>query len=332
MKTAYIFAIFTLFIFLTTALILKVLIPRLISIGAGQKILSIGPNWHSKKEGTPTMGGISFIVAGLIAFSIFIFFFREIIDNKGIVTLINVMTFGVLNALIGVIDDIAKIRKKQNEGLTPASKFLLQSVFCILFLFLMNFSVGVNTQLLIPYTNLSLDLGFLYYLIAYIVLIGIVNSVNLTDGVDGLASSIVFTVGVLFAVVSIFMAEEYTIAFIGALLIGSSLGFLAFNFYPASIFMGDTGSLYFGGIVAASSLMLGNVLLGLIYGFVFVLEAFSDIFQVMYYKITKGKRLFKMAPLHHHFEKSGWREVKIVAVFSLINGIFCILAFFGINI
>jgi phospho-N-acetylmuramoyl-pentapeptide-transferase len=168
--------------------------------------------------------------------------------------------------------------------------------------------------------------------LSYLVLIGVVNSVNLTDGIDGLAASVTFTVGILFAFVGITLNEKYTIAFFGALLIGSSLGFLSYNYHPACVFMGDTGSLYLGGIIAASALMLGNIFLSLIYGFVFVSEAFSDILQVAYFKITKGRRLFKMAPLHHHFEKIGWSEIKIVTVFSLVNILFCVISFFGINI
>ena len=332
MKTQYIFAIFTIFIFSITVLVLKTVIPRLISIGAGQKILSIGPKWHSSKEGTPTMGGIAFIVAGLIAALLFLLLFGSYIESTDIIIFINVIIFGILNALIGVIDDIAKIRKKQNEGLTPKAKFLLQSIFSIIFLLLVNFSVGLNTEFYIPFFNIELDLGFFYYLLAYIVLIGVVNSVNLTDGIDGLASSVVFTVGLMFSFAGIVLIEKYTVTFMGALLVGSSLGFLVYNFYPARIFMGDTGSLYLGGIVASASLMLGNLFLSLIYGFVFVMEAFSDILQVFYYKLTKGKRIFKMAPLHHHFEKSGWSEIKIVLIFSLLNMIFCTIAYFGIRL
>ena len=332
MKTQYIFAVFTVFIFSITVLILRGLIPKLASMGVGQKILNIGPNWHSKKEGTPTMGGISFILSGLIATLLLLMFFSNSMENRDIAILINVIIFGVLNALIGVVDDIAKIRKKQNEGLTPKAKFLLQSIFCVVFLFLVDFTVGIDTEFAIPLIKIKFDLGYAYYALSYLVLIGIVNSVNLTDGVDGLASSIAFTVGILFAFIGISLSEKYTVAFIGALLIGSSLGFLAYNFHPASVFMGDTGSLYLGGIIAASSLMLGNIFLSLIYGFVFVLEAFSDILQVSYFKITRGKRLFKMAPLHHHFEKKGWSEIKIVSIFSLVNLIFCVIAFFGINI
>ena len=332
MKAQYIFAIFTVFVFSMTTLILRVLIPKLARMGAGQKILNIGPNWHSKKEGTPTMGGISFIVSGLIATLLLLLFFGHSMERRDIITLINVIIFGVLNALVGIIDDIAKIRKKQNEGLTSKGKFLLQSIFCVIFLFMVKMSVGIDTKFIISRLNINFDLGYAYYILAYLALIGVVNSVNLTDGIDGLASSVAFTVGIFFAFVGITTAEKYTIVFMGALLIGSTLGFLLYNFHPASVFMGDTGSLYLGGIIAASSLMLGNIFLSLIYGFVFVLEAFSDILQVSYFKITKGKRLFKMAPLHHHLEKIGWSEIKIVAVFSLVNILFCVVAFFGINI
>ncbi|MBQ8730406.1 MAG: phospho-N-acetylmuramoyl-pentapeptide-transferase, partial [Lachnospiraceae bacterium] len=182
------------------------------------------------------------------------------------------MVYGLLNGMIGMIDDVAKMRKNRNEGLTPIMKFLLQSVFCFVFLLTMSMTVGINTVLTIPFFNFSLDLGFAYYGLLYVFLIGIVNSVNLTDGIDGLASLITFTIGLFLVCCSVFISGNYPLSFISALLIGSSLGFLTYNFYPAKVFMGDTGSLYFGGIIASTVFLTGNVVIALIYNMVFVIE------------------------------------------------------------
>ncbi len=332
MNLTFIFVIFTLLIMFFTVIVLRKLIPFLTSKHIGQKILDIGPRWHKNKEGTPTMGGVSFIFVGLVAFIIYIISYFKVMDSREILLLINIMVYSLLNGMIGIIDDVAKIRKKRNEGLTPIGKFALQSVFAILFLISLRISVGIETVLKIPFTNVEFEIGFLYYILAFFMLCGIVNSVNLTDGIDGLASTIVFTIGLLFTVINIAYFENYVLTFISAVLIGSAVGFLSYNFYPARIFMGDTGSLYLGGIIAASSFLLDNILLVLIYGFVFVIEALSDVLQVAYFKISKGKRLFKMAPLHHHFEKSGWSEIKIVTVFAFVNAICCIIAFLGFRV
>ena len=330
MSKIIIFVIFTLFIFGFTVFNLKKLIPVLASRHMGQKILDIGPRWHKSKEGTPTMGGVAFIIAGIVTFLAFLLVFSSRMERRDVLLIVNTMVYGILNALIGMIDDMAKIRKKRNEGLTPIMKFTLQAVFSFVFLFTVNLSVGIDTVLKIPFTALSIDLGFFYYIILFFMLVGIVNSVNLTDGIDGLASSVVFTVGVFLICVNAFVLSSYPITFISALLVGSSLGFLTYNFHPARVFMGDTGSLYLGGIIAATVFLTNNVIVTLLYCVVFVLEAVSDILQVGYFKLTKGKRLFKIAPLHHHFEKCGWSEIKIVTVFTVINSIFCIIAYLGL--
>jgi len=329
MNKTLIFVIFTLFIFGLTVFILKKLLPVLISKHIGQKILDIGPGWHKSKEGTPTMGGVSFIIAGIIAFLVFIFIFSKRMEKKDLLLLVNTIVYGLLNALIGLIDDMAKIRKKRNEGLTPFMKFMLQAVFTVVFLFMVDMSVEIDTALNIPFLNWSLNLGSFYYIFLFTVLVGIVNSVNLTDGIDGLASSVTFTVGAFLICINAFIINSYPTSFIAALLIGSSLGFLTYNFYPARVFMGDTGSLYLGGIIAATVFISNDPVITVLYCAVFVLEAISDILQVVYFKITKGKRLFKIAPLHHHFEKCGWSEIKIVSVFTLVNGLCCIIAFLG---
>lgn len=327
MNLLCIFAIFTALMFVGTVLMLRLLIPFLQSKKMGQKILDIGPRWHKNKEGTPTMGGISFIIVGCILFVIFLSLFKRILNNKEFLTIVNIYVYAILNGMIGFVDDVAKIRKRKNEGLTPLMKFSLQSIFAAVFLFTMDMSIGLDTTIKIPFTSVSYDLGFAYFILSFLILCGVVNSVNLTDGIDGLASSIVFTVGFFLAAVCILYINTYSLTFISALLIGSSLGFLVYNFYPAKVFMGDTGSLYFGALVAASSFFLNNIILVLIFGFVFICEALSDILQVIFFKFTHGKRLFKMAPLHHHFERKGWSEVKIVTIFTIVNIIFCVIAY-----
>lgn len=314
-----------------TVMSLRVLIPVLASRKMGQKILEIGPRWHKIKEGTPTMGGLSFIFAIIIAFIVFIGMSYEKIEIERMVGALNVLVFAVLNAMIGIIDDFAKLRRARNEGLTPKTKFLLQSIASVLFLISMRFTVGIDTLLHIPFFNVSIDIGFFYYIIAFLALCGIVNSVNLTDGIDGLASGVVLSVGVFFCIASILIFKDFTISFFGSALVGASLGFLIYNFYPARVFMGDTGSLFLGALVIGVAFLFDNVLLVLLYGFVFLCEALSDILQVVYFKLTKGKRLFKMAPLHHHFEKIGFSEVQITLMFTAVNALFCTLAYLGIR-
>ena len=277
------------------------------------------------------MCGASFVVSGIIAISTVLLIYFKKIQLNDIMLILNIVVFAILNALIGVIDDLAKLRKSKNEGLSAKAKLLFQSIVTILFLASLKFTVGINTILYIPYFNINIELGFFYYVISFLILCGMVNSVNLTDGIDGLASSVTLTVGLFLFFVAFTKAESIPLTLISSLLIGSTIGFLFFNLHPAKCFMGDTGSLFLGAIVGASAFILDNPLLVLIYGCVFFLESISDIMQVIYFKITKGKRLFKMAPLHHHFEKCGFSEMKIVGVFSIVNIIFCIIAYFGLG-
>ena len=314
-----------------TVLGLRFLIPILKSKKMGQKILEIGPRWHKNKEGTPTMGGIAFVFAILIAYIVFFAVSYGKIDQRYLLLSLNIIVYALLNAMVGVIDDFAKIKKSKNEGLTPLAKYTFQSIIAILFLVSIKHTVGLTTEIFIPYVNVYVDLGFFYYIVAYFALCGVVNSVNLTDGVDGLASSVTLSVGVFFTSVNFMLLKDTSIAFFSAALIGASLGFLVYNFYPAKIFMGDTGSLFLGALVVSMAFLIDNILLVLVYGFVFVVEALSDVLQVAYFKITKGKRLFKMAPIHHHFEKIGFSEVKIVVLFTVVNAFFCFLAYFGMG-
>ncbi len=331
MKIEGVFILIFLVAFGITAIGLRILIPFLQSQKMGQKILDIGPRWHKNKEGTPTMGGVAFIFASILSFGLFLIICFDKIETKQLVCSLNIIVYALLNAMIGIIDDFAKIRKKKNEGLKAFTKFLFQGIVAILFLISLKFSIGIDTNLYIPFFDLWLELGAFYYVFAFFALCGIVNSVNLTDGIDGLAGSITLTVGIFISILTLAFTREPSLAFFGAFIIGAMLGFLLYNFYPAKIFMGDTGSLFLGALVVSISFLINNVLLVFVYGFVFFCEAISVILQVCYFKITKGKRLLKMAPLHHHLEKCGFSEVKIVLLLSFINLIFCILAIFGIG-
>ena len=325
--------IFLLTFFITllfTVILTKKLIPILVSKKVGQSILEIGPSWHKSKEGTPTMGGIGFVISSFIALFVAIILFANEIADKELHVIINIFVYGLLNCIVGLIDDIAKLRKNKNEGLTPAGKLIFQSLAAVVFLVLMSITTDISTTMSLPFFNLELDLGIFYYVLCFLLLCGVTNAVNLTDGIDGLASTCVLTVGTFFAFVSFVLYDSVSLSFFGAILMGASLGFLFFNLHPAKIFMGDTGSLFFGALVVGVSFAINTPLLVLLYGFVFILEAISVILQVVYFKATKGKRLFKMAPLHHHFEKSGFSEMKVVSIFGIVNALFCIIAFLGI--
>lgn len=317
-------------VFLITAYASKVMIPILKSLKMGQKILDIGPRWHKNKEGTPTMGGISFILASIIVFAAVSVVLYIKGEDADIGKMILCMLFALVNGLIGFIDDFAKIFKKQNQGLKAWQKFFLQLLAAGLFLFFMKVFGYVNGAVYIPFVGMKIKLGFAYYIIMIVLITGIVNSVNLTDGIDGLASSVTFVAGGFFTVASIALCNMSSLI-LSALVVGSTLGFLVYNFYPAKIFMGDTGSLFLGGMVVALAFMIDNPLILILVGVIYICESLSDIIQVGYFKISGGKRIFKMAPIHHHFEKCGWSENKVVFVFSFVTFVFCIIAYFGIK-
>lgn len=320
--------------FALTAAISHKLIPVLKSKKMGQKILEIGPRWHKSKEGTPTMGGISFIAATVIVAALACIASAVWGDIESVLPFLYVLLYGVLNGLIGVIDDSAKLRKKQNEGLTARQKYLLQLVAAAVFLILLSVTGIVDTTLYIPFVGVTWDLGFFYYVIALLLLTGMVNSVNLTDGIDGLASGVTLVVGIFLSAAAFFAAQAASVApalsLIGATLIGGTLGFLVYNFYPARVFMGDTGSLYLGGMVVGAAFLLGNPLIVVVCGIVYICETASVMLQVTYFKLTHGKRLFRMAPIHHHFEQCGWSEIKIVSVFTAVTAVACLAAWFGL--
>jgi len=308
-----------------TVLFSHFVIPVLKSKKMGQKILEIGPRWHKSKEGTPTMGGICFIAAILLTVG-----GALLIGQKEIKSVLAVLALAFGNGLIGLVDDRAKLMKKQNEGLLAWQKYLLQLIVGGLYLFLLHVLNLSDTTLSLPFTDISLELGIGYYVVALILITGMVNSVNLTDGIDGLASTVSLVVGGFFALAA-FAAEMRALSLLSAALIGGVIGFLVYNFHPARVFMGDTGSLFLGGFLTGCAFALGEPLIILLCGLVFVIEAASVILQVSVFKLSgRKKRLFKMAPIHHHFEQCGWNEYKIVAVFGMASLLCCALAWLGI--
>ena len=314
--------------FLITKYMTAWLIPKLKSIKLGQKILDIGPRWHKNKEGTPTMGGLAFLVAFAVVFTALALLagFRSQLDS--IPRILFCGAFILLNGAIGCIDDYAKFFKKQNQGLTAGAKFLMQVVVASGFSFGYAWTRDFATTMKIPFWGESIDLGWGWYIVSVLLITGVVNAVNLTDGLDGLASSVTFFVSFFF-VVSGAVALYYEVVILGSVLIGVTLGFLVYNLYPAKIFMGDTGSLFLGAGVVALAYLMDNPLIILVVGLIYVIEAASVIIQVGVYKLTK-KRVFKMAPIHHHFERCEWSELKVVSVFSIITVICSVIAYFGV--
>ena len=317
--------------FVCCALITRFLIPKLKSLKMGQKILDIGPRWHKGKEGTPTMGGIAMIIT-LLALTVLALVAGLINANFRSVTSRLALVFGyaLLNGLTGIIDDRVKLLKKQNEGLKAWQKYGLQFICAVLFIVGMRLTGNMDTTLHIPFTSIYVDLGFFYYIIAVLLLTGVVNAVNLTDGIDGLAASNSLLVGVFFAVCAFTKLGGNDVSLLGGALSGMCGGFLVYNFYPAKIFMGDTGSLFLGGLIAGGAFMLNSPLTVILFGLIFIIETASVILQVASFKLTK-KRIFKMAPIHHHFEMCGWSEIKIVTVFSIITAVMCIVSYFALR-
>ncbi len=324
------FTLVALAIFILTVILEKLIIPILQSHKVGQRILEIGPRWHKNKAGTPTMGGICFIMAILAVMAVVSVIFAVNGAAKELIPLALALGLATLNGMIGFFDDYTKLVKKQNEGFTAKQKIVLQSLVAIIYLAAMGFTGNINTALHIPFTSIFLELGAFYYVFAFVLIIGFVNSVNLTDGIDGLASSVTLVVGIFFAVVG-FTSNMKILALIGAALIGATAGFLIYNFYPARVFMGDTGSLFLGGLVVGATFVLDEPMIIFLIGIIYLIEAASDIIQVGVFKLSGRKiRVFKMAPIHHHFEQCGWSEIKIVCIFSLVTLVFCTLAFFAL--
>lgn len=336
----YEFIIVLLSVFALTAFLLRLIIPVLKSHKLGQPIKDIGPRWHKSKEGTPVMGGIGFILATLIVLLIIsiVSWIRGTVAE--LVPLALALGLAVANGMIGFFDDYCKLLKKQNEGLKAYQKYLLQLVVAAVYLLFMSITGNLSIEFFIPFVKKTIVLDgylkILYYAIALLLITGIVNSVNLTDGIDGLAASVTAVVGGFFAVLAFYIsrtnhAAGRSLSLLSSSVVGGTLGFLVYNWNPARVFMGDTGSLYLGGAVVGAAFMLNRPLVILIAGFVYVFEAISVILQVGVFKLSgRKKRLFKMAPFHHHLEKCGWKEVTIVCVFTLLTVGFCVAAWFSI--
>ncbi len=315
--------------FLLTVMISKVVIPILRGHKIGQSIREEGPEWHKSKAGTPTMGGICFIMAILIALAIMAVIYAFFSRQSELVPLALTLILALANGLIGFVDDYCKLIKKQNEGLKVLPKLLLQILAAAIYVFALKIFGHLDTSLPIPFTDITLELGWIYYVFAIALIAGIVNSVNFTDGIDGLATSVTLVVMGFFSVVALSILSAPLTLLSGAM-IGGLLGFLIFNIHPAKVFMGDTGSLFLGGVVTGAAFLINQPLIIIVVGGIYIFEILSVVMQVSYFKLTHGKRIFKMAPVHHHFEKCGWSEAKIVCVFSAITAILCVIAWFGI--
>ncbi|MGL5381371.1 phospho-N-acetylmuramoyl-pentapeptide-transferase [Clostridium sp.] len=293
-------------------------IPALRRLKFGQNIRKEGPQSHLKKAGTPTMGGVIFIISTIIVMIVM----RYNPTDEAMIALYSFIAFGV----IGFLDDILKIIKKDNEGLKSWQKMALLVLFSSAIAIYGYVNLGTNLK--IPFIGTEIPLGILYIPFVIVYYAAATNAVNLTDGLDGLASTVTVLVLTFFAVVAFIMKQE-SIAVFSIALAGGVLGFLKYNSYPARVFMGDTGSLALGGAIATIALVLELPLLVIIVGGIYVIEALSVILQVGSYKL-RGKRIFKMAPIHHHFEQEGWSETKIVTIFSLITLVLCLIGFLAI--
>ena len=306
----------------------KWLIPRLRALKAGQEIREVGPKWHNSKAGTPTMGGLCFIFAS--AFSAVTGWYGY---RTGDYTHLLVLALAVMFGAIGFYDDYIKVKKHRNLGLTGLQKLLLQIAAAAIFLLALHFTGELKYDLYIPFVRQPVAKvpTVLYLAVAVFVIVGCVNAVNLTDGIDGLASGVTLPVMVFFTVTAL-GKEKFGLAAFPATLAGGLIGFLFYNFYPAQVFMGDTGSLFLGGAVVGLAFALDMPLVLLLVGLIYIIETLSDILQVGYFKLTHGKRIFKMAPIHHHFEMCGWSEKKIWTVFVLTTVVMCVVAWFGVRI
>ncbi len=315
--------------FIMSTLLGRLIMPVLRKKKAGQYINEYAPEAHKAKAGTPTMGGISFVPAFLAAVSAVVVYWTVTNSGHALIPVALVVLYAIGNTAIGFVDDYFKLNKRQNEGLTEAQKFMLQIAIAAAFIAMMAITGNMDTTLRIPFVDITWDIGFFAYPFYLLVLVGFVNATNITDGLDGLAASVCVTVGAFILLYSLYFRQS-EVAVLGAALLGAVLGFLIYNQHPAMMFMGDTGSLFLGAVIMGCAVMAGELILFVLAGFMFVIEMLTSLLQRLYFKLTHGKRLFKMAPIHHHFEKCGWGEVKIVVVFSLVSVGFCILAGLGV--
>lgn len=312
----------------------KFYIPWLKKEKARQEIKENGPTWHMNKSGTPTMGGVMFIL-GVTLVCLTVGFESML---KGNFVHIFVLLFALVFGFIGFLDDWEKIRKKQNLGLTAKMKFLLQLAAALVFVLLMRRIGFVSPNLYIPFFNVSFAMPeWLYFVFAAFVIVGTVNAVNITDGVDGLASGTSLPVCLFFVAVTYLWGQEYLeLGLFASGLLGGLMGFLVYNFNPAKVFMGDTGSLFLGGAIAALAFAYDMPLILVTLGIIFIIETMSDIIQIGYFKLSHGKRVFRMAPFHHHLEMGGWsgkkkwKEKELFVLFTGISLLFAIISFIGV--
>ncbi len=300
------------------------LLPVLRALKAGQSIREVGPTWHNYKAGTPMMGGLMFILAAIICLVVNLFAMQDY-------TVFYVLALALCFGLIGFLDDFFKLKFKRNLGLTSAQKAMLQMAVSALYLYLLYKQGVMSCDLYIPFVDVHFQIHPLIYIFfAMFVIVGCVNAVNLTDGVDGLCGSVTIPVMIFFTAAAI-LAGKFDLALLPACLTGGLIAYLFYNWHPAKVFMGDTGSLFLGGIVCALAFALDMPLILILVGLVYIAETLSVIIQVTYFKLTHGKRIFKMAPIHHHFEMCGWKEERIVLTFAGVSVIMCILAWIGIS-
>lgn len=319
--------------FITAVIVGRFYVPWLKKIKAGQEIKENGPTWHMSKSGTPTMGGVIFISAcALVCLTVGFDSMRS-----GDFTHIFVLLFALVFGAIGFLDDWEKLRKKQNLGLSAKAKFLLQLVAALVFVLLLRRMGYISTHLYIPFWNTEVYIPeVIYFILAAFIIVGTVNAVNITDGVDGLASGTSIPVCLFFAAVSFLWGDKYmALGIFASALLGGLMGFLVYNFNPAKVFMGDTGSLFLGGAIAALAFAYDMPLILITLGIIYIIETLSDIIQVTYFKLTHGKRVFKMAPFHHHLEMGGWtgkkwKEKELFALFTSVSLVFAIISFIGV--
>ena len=304
-----------------------VMIPWLRKLKFGQTILDIGPKWHSSKQGTPTMGGLMFIIGTVAAILLTVVTDKlmggDITASGSLVPseMYTKLWSGVLMALgfgfIGFVDDYIKVVKHQNLGLTIKQKTLLQLLVCVAYLTSLYMGMQGAPHMFVPFVG-TLEIGFFHWIFGIIVIYATVNAVNFTDGIDGLCGSITLTAAVSVGVIAA-LKGLFGFSMASAALAGACFGFVLWNKNPAKVFMGDTGSMFLGGMVVALCYAIGCPVILLLVGIVYVIEGLSDVLQIVYYRVTGGKRIFKMAPIHHHFEMCGWSEKKIALVFSAVN-------------
>ena len=319
--------------FFVSALLGSVFVPFLRRIKAGQSIREDGPTWHMSKAGTPTMGGIIFI-CGVTAACLSAGWSEMARGEYGHIF---VLLFALIFGAIGFLDDYEKLKKKQNLGLKAKQKFLLQLVVAIAFVFLLRRFGYVTPNLYIPFWNVTVPIPeVVYFILAAFIIVGCVNAVNLTDGVDGLATGTTMPVMLFYSVIVFKWGQDYlSLSIFAAGLLGGLMGFLIYNFNPAKVFMGDTGSLFLGGAVCALAFAMDMPLVLIPLGIVYIVETLSDIIQVAYFKLSHGKRVFRMAPFHHHLEMGGWfgkkwKEKEIFFLFFSITLVFAIISFIGV--